>query len=285
MKKTIQIVNKMRYVPVSKRRTYIFLSVAVLVSTAMTFILLPYLFDYETNDRDFNSFLKHHNMRNNKIVVNSVGKEILQITSAASIISRHAYSYKDGGENLALPWFIDMFIGPVMNEVTRSQYTSLNEQIKHGATELDIRLSKLNDGSIVVDHGVVYGTAKEFMEDLHKCDIGSNTIKVHYRSSGYTPQRISNVEMERELSKWHTNNNIELHYSDYRDWAIKDSSDFMEILTLLQSDKEYKVLTVYRSAGEIVRIAAIVLSASFVTIVLLGWIVFIVTSNTKSEDE
>lgn len=275
----------MKYLPVSKRRVYIFLSVCVGISTILTFVLLPYLFDYESTDRDFNTFLNKHDMQNNKIVLNAIGTETLGITSASAIVSRHAYSYKEGGDNLALPWYVDLLIGPMIQEVSQAQYDNLNNQIQNGVVEFDIRISKLNDGSHVVDHGIVYGTVKEFMTDLENCDLGSNNIKVHYRASGYSPQRISNVDMENELRKHHTNNQIQLLYADYRDWEIKDSDDFMDLLTILQSDKEYKVLTVYRSAGDIIRIGATVFASSFIVLLLFGWIVFVVVANTKKESD
>lgn len=274
----------MKYVPSSKRNVYIFLSITSFVSVVLTLILLPYMFDYEATDRDFNAFLKYHDMRNSKVIVNSVGKETTEITSASAIISRHAYSYKDGGDNLILPWFIDIIIRPMIEEVTRAQYETLKQQVDNGVKEFDVRLSKLNDGSIVVDHGFVYGTAKEFMNDLENCNIGTNTVKVHFRSSGYSPQRISSVEIENELRKHHTNTQIELHHSDYNDWAFVDSDDYMEIITTLNNNKQYKVLTVYRSAGEIIRISAIILFAAFFVLLILGWIVYMVTVNSKNEE-
>lgn len=272
----------MKYLPTSKRNTYIYLTFSFFVSVVITLILIPYFFDYESTDRDFNSFLKHHSMQNSKIVINAVDKEILGITSASSVISRHAYSYRNGGDNLILPWFLDIIVGPMIEEVTRAQHKTLNQQIQNGVKEFDIRLSKLHDGSIVVDHGFVYGTAKEFMTDLEKCNFGADNVKVHFRMSGYSPQSVSNLEIENELRRWHTNTQIELYESNYKDWEVKDSDDYMEILTLLNSNKDYKVLTVYRSAGDIIRISVISLFCSLVISILIGWVIYIITANSKN---
>ena len=273
--------------PKSSKTVWIYISITFSLSLIVVFNLLPLTLDYQENDKAFNKFLKGQNTNNRLIVLNDIDDTSNEISDMSRVISHHAYSYKKPQDNLLVSSFINFFISSTLKEITQTQYTTLDEQIKNGIINLDVRVSKNDYGQLVIDHGMVYGTISQFITELEECEIGGKQITIYYRGSGYSPNSFTSLEVENEFNKAITVNNINVSYVDYRKWAIKNTDDYNELIGMVSDNQKPTVLlALYRDSNGIIVRSLGILFASFFGFLAIGWLIFIVIKNSyNSEDD
>jgi hypothetical protein len=120
--------------------------------------------------------------------------------------THHSYSYKE--TNNAVNKYSNVLykipvVNTFLNNLGKTQNLTLSEQTLLGNSFFDIRISKFK-GQLVVDHNIIFGTLKEFINDYEKAVENNNKILVYYKISSHNNEKLNFKEIKTFL-KFNTN--------------------------------------------------------------------------------
>ena len=114
---------------------------------------------------------------------------------ASRVATHHCFSTrKNGDSDLGFSYDIP-FISPIIRGVAITQHLNLTEQMKIGITGFEIRLVRKDD-EFYVEHGIVFGTLKDFLEEIQNArnETGKDDIVVYYSTSSFDRSGLTDAD-------------------------------------------------------------------------------------------
>lgn len=245
----------------------IIVSIAAVFAT--TFALLMAHSFIDVDEEEFNAWLNPKDLKGKRIAVNFVQKNWPsdKFTNFSMLISHHAFSFKRDTDEAYTS--SASFAWNIVDKIARTQKINLVDQYAAGIRGFDIRVSKTEQGEVTIDHGIAYGSLKQFVDDL-KLIGNTSDITVFYRQSRYSPvtfgPKVKNVT--DGITPFFAGTNVTLEYQD--DWAYADTDDYDTIYSLLDNTTKpvYNLFPTVQT-GHVVGIIVGVWVVSFVVLIVL----------------
>jgi len=251
------------------------ISSAFIFSTILVLAVLSSYFDFKKKDLEFNAFLTKHDLKSKSVLLNSIDSSSILYPSA-TIISRHSYSFKESIDNYATSALVDALAGSFMEKLFSCQHLSLADQFQLGITNFAIKISKNNQDVLTIDHGIVYGFFDDFIEELESIEgITDVSVQVFYQISEYSPRAVEIGDILQQISLKKTKANIVFSFMNPNEVSKKDSSDFAQVLTLIDDEEfNFYILAIYRSGTKVAIVLIMLFLVFWLSFIILAYIAY-----------